>query len=483
MAFRRLADFLEHLQRAGELARIETEVLPDLEVAELVRRAAPVAGPAMLFGAVRGSQCPLLTYLLGTESRIRHALGVASMDDIVARMEGLIDPEQPTGWFERLKTPPYVAAMESLPPRSVRTGPCQQVVRLGNDVDLGRLPNLTSGPNEPRPSITAALLFTMEPSTGRLVTGRCPLEVVDRSHLAVSLAEHDEAAGVLNEYARRRQPMPFAAVLGGDPLLALAASAPPAPGTDVCRLAALLGEKPVDVVSCRSIELHVPAEAEVILEGHLTPSEPWGEAGPSVTAAGFYRPAMPAPIVEVTAMTERANPVVQAIVPGPPPNEESTMRRAMARILLPIAKLSIPGLVDYDLPPEGASRNVAVVALEKTHSGQAHSIAYAAWGSHWLRFARFMVMVDAEVDVRSAGQVQRAVAAYFDPACDLIVARGPADPLDPAAAAGQLGTRVALDATRKLPGERAKPASHLAVMSEEMVRKVASRWPEYGLEK
>ncbi|MDY0167932.1 MAG: UbiD family decarboxylase [Thermoguttaceae bacterium] len=482
MSLRRLGDFLAQLEQAGELARIEAEVLPSLEAAELVRRSASGGGQAMLFDSVRGACCPLLANLLGTETRVRLALGVQSLDETAARLDGLVHPEPPAGWFERLKTPPYLTAMEALLPRTVRTGPCQQVARLGNDVDLGRLPALTAAPDEPRPSITGAILFTTEPSTGRPVTGRYSLEVVDRARLAVCLADHDEPARLVKEYARRRQTMPVAFVLGGDPVLALAASMPSAPGADVCRLAALLREKPIDVVACRSVELEVPAEAEMVLEGQIEPSEPWVEAGPLATSAGFYRPAGPAPVVQLTAITERANPVVQAIVPGPPPNEESTMRRAMARVMLPVAKLAIPGLADYDLPPEGAARHVAVVAIEKAYAGQAHSAAQAAWGSYWLRFARVMVVVDAEVDVRDAGQIHRAIAANFDPGRDLIVAEGPPDPLDPAAAPGELGRRIALDATRKLPGERPGPLTLPAAMSDEMVRRVASRWPEYGLD-
>ncbi len=482
MAFRRLGDFLEQLSQAGELARIETEVHPHLEVAAIVRRTAPAGGAALLVGAMRGASYPLVVALLGADSRVRRALGVDALDEVAARFDGLVDPEQPAGWFERLKTPPYVTAMETLPPRAVRTGPCQQVVRLGDDVDLARLPALTVAPAEPRPALTGALLFTMAPRTGRLVTGRYRLEVVDRGRLAVCWVDHDEPACLLREYADRRQTMPVAAVFGGDPVLALAASAPPAPGTDVCRLAALLREKPVDVVGCRNVELQVPAEAEMVLEGHIDPSEPGVEGGPGATAAGFYRPAAPAPIMHVTAMTERANPVVQAIVPGPLPNEETVMRRAMARVMLPIARLSIPGLVDYDLPAEGASRSMAVVAIDKAYGGQAHSAAHAAWGSHWLRFARMMVLVDAEVDVREPSEVQRAVAAYFEPGRDLIVGGGPADPADPAAVPGEPGRRIALDATRKLPGERPGPAVLPAAMSEEMVRRVASRWPEYGLD-
>ncbi len=480
MGFRRLADFLERLDQAGELARVESEVLPVLETAEIVRRTAFRGGPALCFGSIRGSGIPLVANLLGTESRICLALGIDTIDEVAARLEGLVHPEQPEGWFERLKTPPYVAAMESLPPRVVRAGACQQVVRLGEDVDLARLPLLEAAPAEPRLSMTGGILLTIDPTTGQLVTGRCPLEMVDRTQLVACLDDHDEPARIVAEYARRRQTMPLAVVIGGDPLLSLAASMP-SPGTDVCRLAALLHQKPIDVVKCRSVELHVPAEAELVLEGHIAPSEPWGEVGPLAASTGYYRPAGRGPIVHVTAMTERANPVFQALVPGLPPNEESVMRRTMARIMLPIARLSIPGLTDYDLRPVGASRHVAVVAIEKRYAGQPLSAIHAAWGSHWLRFARVMVVVDAEVDVRDAAAVERALALHFDPGRDVVMGGGPPDPIDPVVSGGAMPQRMALDATRNLPGECAGLASQPADIGEEIARKVTARWPEYKL--
>ncbi|MDZ7617940.1 MAG: UbiD family decarboxylase [Patescibacteria group bacterium] len=481
MGFRRLVDFLERLDQAGELARVESNVLPALEAAEIVRRAALQDGPAVCFGSLEGCHVPLVANLLGSERRIRLALEVDTLDQVVARIDALLHPQQAEGWFERLKTPPYVAAMESLPPRVVRSGACQQVVRLGSDVDLERLPMLQAAADEPRGSMTGAILFTADPASGRLVTGRCPLERVDRTRLVARLDDHDEMARLVGEYARRQQAMPLAAVLGGDPLLALAASMPSSPGADACRLAALLREKPLDVVKCRSVELEVPAEAELVLEGHIEPAEPWCEAGPLATATGYYRPAGRGPIVHLTAMTERANPVVQALVAGPPPNEESVMRQTLARILLPVARLSIAGLVDYDLRPAGASRHVAVMAIEKRYAGQAHSAVHAAWGSHWLRFVRLMTVVDAEVDVRDPVAVERAVAAHFDPARDLIVGSGPPDPMDPAARGDAMPQRLALDATRKLPGEGARVTAQAAVAGEVIARKVTARWPEYKL--
>ena len=481
MSFRRLADFLERLDQAGELARIDCAVSPHLEAAEIVRRTALHGGPAICFGSLEGNNTPIAANLLGTESRIALALGVRAIDEVAARLERIVHPEQPEGWFARLKTPPYVAAMESLPPRTIRTGPCQQVVRLGNDVDLERLPLLQAAPDEPRLSLQGALLFTVEPSTGRPVTSRCPLELVDPTHLAVCLSDHDAFAGVVAEYVRRRQTMPLAAVLGGSPLLSLAASMPSSPGSDVCRLAALLQEKPIDVVKCRSIELQAPAEAEMVLEGQIAPAEPWTEVGPLATPTGFYRPAGRGPMVQVTAMTERASPVVPALIPGPPPNEESVMRRAMARILLPLLRLSIPGLADYDLPLAAAARHMAVLAIEKSHAGQAHTVVHAAWGSPWLRFARLLVVVDAQVDVRDPVQVERAIACHFEPGRDVILGTGPPDPIDPAAPAHNLPRRLAMDATSKLAGECPGPGAKPVAPADEIMRKVTSRWPEYKL--
>lgn len=481
MPYRCLADFLEELGEAGELVRVEAEVEAVLEAAEITDRTAKAGGPALLFAAVRGHEIPLLTNLLGTEARICRALGISSLEHLAERIAAMADPARPEGWFERLKTAPHVAALGSLAPRRVRGAASQQIVRLGSDVDLGELPVLQSAPGEAGPAITAAALLTAGADSGRPVAGRFDLQVLGPDRLAVCWAPHDEPARLLAQYARRDQNMPLAAVLGGDPSVVLAAAGPLPGGVDAWALAGLFREKPIDVVRCRSVELEVPAEAEIVVEGHVAPSEPSVEAGPLCTPSGHYHQPRPVPVMHVTAVTHRANPVYPAMVPGRPPQEASMVQRAVARIFLPLVKLAIPELVDYDLPMFAAASHWATLSIEKTYAGQARRVAHAAWGLRQLMFAKLLVVVDEEVDVHDHQEVLSAIAANVHPGRDVFFQQGPRDPLDIAVPPGELGQKMAIDATAKLPEEHAGPWPKRAVMSEQICRLVSDRWAEYGL--
>jgi len=481
MPYRCLADFLEELGHAGELVRVEAEVDPVLEAAEITRRTVKLGGPALLFGSVSGHDIPLLTNLLGTEARICRAVGAASLEHLRGRMAAVADPAGPEGWFERLRTAPHLSALGGLLPRQVRSGACQQVVRLGSDVELSELPAVQSAPDEAGRAITAATVVSVGAESGRRVAGRFDLQLLGRDRLAACWAAHDEPARLLAQYGRRRQKMPLAVVLGGDPAVLLAAAAPVGPGVDTWALAGLFREKPLDVVCCRTVELEVPAEAEIVIEGYVDPSEPPVAGGPLCTPSGHYGLARPVPVMHVTAVTHRANPVFPAMVPGRPPHEACVVRRALAGVFLPLAKLAIPELVDYDLPMFGAARQWAVVSIEKSYAGQARRVAHAAWGLPQMTFAKLLVVVDEEVDVHDQQQVLSAIATNVHPGRDVFFQQGPPDPLDIATAPGELGQKMAIDATAKLPGERAGIWPGWAVMSEETRRLVSERWPEYGL--
>ncbi len=275
--------------------------------------------------------------------------------------------------------------------------------------------------------------------------------------------------------------MPLAVVLGGDPAGLLAAEAPLPPGADVSAVAGLLGGKPRELINCRTIELAVPADAEIVIEGFVDPSEPPVEVGQLVTPSGHCRVSPLTPVMHVTALTHRANPVLPAMIPGRPPTEATVIRRALHRIFLPLVRLAIPELVDYDLPSFGAARHVVVISIRKTYAGQARKVAHAVWGLRQLMFARLLVMVDEEVDVRGPEAVWSAVSDHVDPAADVVFQEGPSDPLDSVAPPGALGRRMALDATVKLPGERRYTNGQRAETPEEICRLVTERWKEYGL--
>jgi 4-hydroxy-3-polyprenylbenzoate decarboxylase len=480
MPYRCLSDFIEDLGHAGEFVRVEAEVDPRLEIAEITARISRSEGPALLFAAVRGHDMPVLTNLLGSEGRICRALGVAKLDDIAQRIAHLLHTAEPGGWLDRLRAASPGAALGNLLPRHVKAGACQQIVRLASDVDLAVLPLLQAAPDAAA-AICAAAVYTAEPDSHQQVAGRYDLLPLGRDRLAVCWAAHDEPARLRTEYERRGQRMPVAVVLGGDPASVLAAAAPWSPQLDTFVLAGLLRDKPLDVVPCRSVDLMVPAEAEIVLEGYVDPAEPLVEAGPLPTPLGYYGRPRQTPLLHVTAVTQRANPIYWALLPGPPPNEAATIDAALSRIFLPLVQLTIPELVDYDLPLFGAARHWAVLSIRKSYAGQARRVAALAWGLRPLMFAKLLVVVDAEVDVRDRCQVLRAIADHVAPGRDLFTQQGPPDSLDPSTPAGTLGHRLAIDATAKLPDEQAGPALRSAARSEATCQSVSGRWTEYGL--
>ena len=481
MSYHGLAEFLERLAEAGELVRVEAAVDPTLEIAEITGRVASSGGPALLFSVVEGRRFPVLTNLLGTESRICRALEVESLREVAERIAGLVHPSDPEGWFEKILSGPARAALRRLVARPVRTGACQQVVRLGGDIDLDDLPVLRAWPGEPGPTITAGMLVAADAASGRAHVGRYDLRPLDRDRMAACWHPHEEPARLLAGYAERRSKMPVAVVLGGDPAELLAAMAPLPPGADVAAVAGLLRNKPVDVVKCRAVELEVPADAEFVVEGTIDPAEPPVEFGWLAGPGGHYCAGPPSPVIRVTAMTHRTNPIYPALVRGRHAHEEIAIGRALHRVFRPLVELAIPELADYDLPAFGAARHWGFVAIRKDHAGQARRVAQAVWGLRPLMFTKFLVIVDEEVDVRDAEQVWSAVAAHADPRSDVFFGEGPADPWDPATAPGTLGCRMAIDATAKLPGERAAERLGPAAASEEVRRRVSERWPQYGL--
>jgi 4-hydroxy-3-polyprenylbenzoate decarboxylase len=494
-----LADFLEELSHAGELSRVDDEVDPVSEAADIVARGAQAGGPAILFGAVKGHDLPILGNLLASEGRICRALGIATLDELAERIARLLDVSSPEGWFERLKSGSQPAAIAAAMPREVKSAACQQIVRLGSDINLGELPLLGCGagvspargrgteepladrnvrptepladrnvrpteplvdknvcPTEPTAStvplraITSAVVFSAEPDSHRAVAGRFDLQQIDAARLAVCWAAHDDHARLLGDYRARNQKMPLAVVIGGDPAFLLAASAPLLPGSDICALAGLLRGKPLDVVACRGVDLTVPAEAEIVLEGYVDPLEPPVAAGPLCGPTGHATPPLVAAVMHVTAMTQRANPIYAVMVPGRPPHEAITVARAMQRVFLPLARLAMPELIDYDMPEFAAARHWASVSIRKTYAGQGRRAAHAAWGLRPMMFAKTLVVVDEDVGVRDQQAVLAAISANMNPARDVLVDQGPFDPFDPAARVGGLGQRMAIDATRKL---------------------------------
>lgn len=480
MSFASLADFLESLAAAGELARVAAEVEPGLEIAQISTRVAQAGGPALLFERVRGQRAVVVTNLFGGESRICRALGIDALDDLHDRGEQLADAARNPNWLDRLKGS-EAGGLEKFAPKRVKQAPCQQVVRLGGDVDLAALPAMKSWPDESAPAITGGQLTAVDEPSGRRIWQSCLLPVVERNRLALPLAPFDPLAPAWEEAQRRRQKLPVALVLGGNPLAMLLAAVPEVVSADPFALAGFWSGEAVQVAPCRTQPLEVPAAAEIVLEGVLDPRAGQVDAGQFVVPSGFYRPLSGCLNLEITAITQRTNAAFPAVIHGPPPSEATALDQLAERMLLPLARRAAPEVADLAIPPHGGRHDYLYVSIRKRYARQAHKVAGALWGLEGLMLTKTFVLVDAAVDVHNTSAVLREIGANVLPGRDVFFADGPAHPFDRAGAAPR-AAKLGIDATSKLPGEGAPHWPSAAAPDPGIEKLLQSRWEEYGLD-
>jgi 4-hydroxy-3-polyprenylbenzoate decarboxylase len=496
MYYARVTDFLEELERDGELVRVAVEVDPELEITEIVDRVSKsrdprwgLGGPALLFERVKGSNIPLVINLLGSERRVARALRVADVEELAERIATLVKPSVPdsTGMLSKLKLLPELAraasALSSMPPKIVRSGPCQEVVRTGDEIDLSELPVLKCWPLDAGPFITFGCVFTRNPDSGQRNVGLYRLQVFDKRTTAMHWHPHHDGALNFERYRRRGERMPVAVAIGGDPVYPFMAAAPLPPDTDECLLGGFIRGRPVELVPCKTVELEVPADAEIVLEGYIDPAEPLVTEGPFGDHTGWYSLEDQFPLFHLTTMTHRRNPIYLTTIVGLPPQEDYHMGKAIERIFRPLLRMMIPELVDYDLPGFGVFHNFAFVSIRKEYPHQAKKVMSAIWGKGQLMFTKIIVVVDEEVDVHDYDQVWFAVGSNVHPGRDVIFCPGPTDLLDHAAPQRAVGHKMGIDATRKLPEEgHPRPWPPLIKMSEQVRQLVERRWSEYGIE-
>lgn len=489
MASDHLADWLAQWHDVRELARVSAEVDAVHEIAAITDRARLIEGsPALLFEHVRGHSFPVVTNLLGSPRRLASALGVTSFDRLSQRIDDWLSLSLPNGVLDTWKLLPRLAELAQWPPTVVKTGQCQQVVKLGRDVNLAELPALTMWPGDAAPTITSGQLHSQSPRStedtddARRTVCVVPLEIRGRDGLLIHGDETSELWSLLAKYRARGQQMPVVVALGGDPVMSLAAWAPLPPRTDALVFAGFLRNRSVELVAARSVPLTVPASAEIVIEGFVDPQAALESAGPISRETGFFGPSESLPLVRVTAITHRANPVFPAMIPGPAPAESQWLDRASERLLLPIARLWIPELVDWRLPFAGACRHIAFASIRKTFAQQPRKVLHALWSLPKIATAKMLVIVDDEVDVRDENAVWSSVAAHADPSRDLVLWDGPADPLDHATSVRSAGRKLGIDATCKWPGESGVSRSAQPLRwTTEIAERLQIRWPEFGL--
>jgi 4-hydroxy-3-polyprenylbenzoate decarboxylase len=478
MPARSLRDWIALLEREGELARVSAEVDPHLEVTEIVDRTVKRGGPALLFERPKGSQHPLLINQFGTERRMCLAFGVDRLDDVAARLADVLEMQPPEGIAAKVRGLKTLKSIADSRPKVVRHGASQEVVLRGDEVDLSRLPVQTAWPGDAGPFITLPAVITHDPRDGTRNVGMYRMQVLGPRSTAMHWQIHKDGRA---DYLFTEGRMEVAVALGLDPITAYSASAPLPKHIDELMVAGFLRGEPVELVKGITVDVAVPAGAEIVLEGYIEKGELTDE-GPFGDHTGYYTPAEPFPIFHVTAITMRRDAIYPSIVVGKPPQEDAWLGKATERIFLPAVRLTVPEIVDYDLPVAGAFHNLAIVSIKKAFPGHARKVMHAIWGLGMLSLTKGIVVVDAHVDVHDYGQVMFYVGANVDPKRDVVITEGPLDHLDHAPTLQFVGGKIGIDATAKGPLEGTREWPPEIEMSAEIRRLVDRRWSEYGLE-
>ena len=484
MKFNDIREFIEFLEQRGDLRRITAPVSQDLEITEIADRVVKAGGPALLFENVQGCEASIVMNLFGTHQRMAWALGVDDIEELASRVRKLLGLAQgpPSGLVDKVRALGALLNVARAQPKTVRRAPCQEVVVTGDDVDLGLLPALKCWPLDAGRYITLPLVISRDPETGRRNVGIYRMQVFDRNTTGMHWQTHKDGAHHYRSGVSRGQDrLEVAVALGGDPATIWSGSMPLPPDMDELAVAGLIREESVEVVSCKSVELEVPAHAEYILEGYVVPGELRPE-GPFGDHTGYYSPAEDYPVFHVTTITHRHEPVYPTTMVGRPPTEDFFMGKATERIMLPVLQMALPEVTDMNMPAEGVFHNLIIVSIRKEFQGHAQKVMHALWGMGLLMLAKTIIVVDHFVNVQDLSEVTWRVTNNINPATDVMFAEGPIDDLDHATPVPKYGSKMGIDATAKGPMDgRTREWPQDIVMSQELIELVDRRWKEYGL--
>ncbi len=481
MAFSDLRSYLVALEKAGDLRRVATEVSPILEITEVADRVVKKRGPALLFERVTGGTVPVAINLFGSRERVMRALEIASWQEWADRVHFFLEPKLPTSLLDKVRTLPKLAEVAGIFPKVVKDGPVHEVVTTGERVDLSELPVLQCWPQDGGRFFTLTNVITKDRATGGRNCGMYRLQVYDRNTTGMHWHLHHDSARIFHDRARAGERTEVAVALGGDPATMFAPAVPLPPGIDETVFAGFVRREPVAMVRCVSVDLEVPARAEIVLEGWVDPEERRTE-GPFGDHTGYYSLADEYPVFHVTAVTRRRDAIYPTIIVGRPPMEDCWMGYAIERMFLPLMQKMLPEVVDYHMPFEGVFHNLMVVAIDKRYPQHARKVMHGIWGLGQATFTKVIVVVDADVDVHDSAEVAWRALANIDPQRDMEVVSGPAETLDHASPMPWWGSKVGIDATRKWPSEGfARPWPDDIVMSPDVKRKIDALWNGLGI--
>jgi 4-hydroxy-3-polyprenylbenzoate decarboxylase len=485
-----LSDFISALDRAGELVRVRHPVAARLELSEIADRAMKQAGggPALLFEQVTladgsRSNFPVAINLFGSMRRMAMALGVDDLDVHGRRITALLDLKVPPGIVGKLSLLPRLLEVSKFPPRVHGGRPaCQETVWRGDEIDLGRLPVITCWPEDGGPYITLPMVISRDPVRGIRNVGMYRVQVLGPRTLAMHWQRHKVGAAHWRVMAERGETMPVCIAIGADPASVYSASAPLPPTVDEFLFAGFLRGAPVALAHALTCDLEVPVESDFVIEGHIDPREPLVTEGPFGDHTGFYSEADLYPLVHVTAVTMRRDPVYATTIVGRPPMEDFYLGHATERIFLPLLKLTVPEIVDYHMPAEGIFHNLVFVSIDKQFPGQAWKVMNALWGQGLMSLAKVLVIVDKTVNVRDPREAWWVALNNLDPERDVRFTMGPVDVLDHGARDFTYGSKMGIDATRKWPEEGHTRAWPKVITMDDATRgRVDAMWSALGV--
>ena len=482
MAYSDLRAFIQRLEEEKQLKRIPFEVDPYLEITEFADRAVKTGGPALLFERPKGSKIPVLINAFASARRMALALEVDSVQEHADRIVEMLELRMPQGLIDKLKLLPKLADMARFFPKTVSGGPCKEVIRKDN-FSLREYPILHCWPQDAGAFITLPMVFTKNPETGKRNCGMYRMQVYDDRTTGMHWQTQKQGAEhyrrLLN--AGKDARMPVAVAIGSDPATMYAPILPLPPDLDEMLIAGFLRREPVEMVKCETCDLEVPANAELVLEGYVALGETRTE-GPFGDHTGYYSLADPYPVFHVDCITQRKDPIYATTIVGPPPMEDFYMGQAIERIFLPLMRMQIPEIRDISMPAAGVFHNLMLVSIRKSYPGQARKVMHAIWGLGQAMFTKVIVVVDEDVDVQNHDEVAWRALNNIDPERDIEFVHGPIDSLDHASRMPDYGSKMGIDATKKLPAEGfTRRWPDVIAMSPEVRQRVDELWKRAGL--
>ena len=480
MAFASFREFIDELDRAGELLRISRPVATELEITEISDREMkkPGGGKALLFEkpTVNGvvSPFPVAINTLGSWRRMAMSMGAESVEEVAAELGALMKAKPPTSLRDAIKLLGTALELRHAKPKQVKDGPCKEVIHRfeetpsrttawpdapalvpssGSAATLLDFPILKCWPLDGGRFITLPCVVTRDPDTGERNVGMYRIQIYDDRTTGMHWQLQKVAARHGRRYYETGKRMPVAIFVGGDPMYPFAATAPLPDGLDEFLLAGYLRKKSIELVKCETSDLQVPANADLVIEGYIDPQEPLRMEGPFGDHTGFYTLPEPYPVFHISCITHRRDAIYPATIVGMPPMEDFYIGAASVKLFLPVFRMNFPEIVDIALPAEGVFHNLVFVSIRKTYPMQAYKIMHSLWGMGQMMFTKYLVVVDEDVNVHNTSEVLFRLCANTDPQRDSLLSRGPADVLDHATSEVGIGSKMGIDATRKLPGE------------------------------